>query len=308
MTNYIIRRLIIAFITLILSVIGVGLLIHVVPGDPVMVMLGMNGGSATTEQIENMRRVLGLDQPVWIQTLDYVIGVFSGDLGTSIFTNEPVRETLFKVLPNTLALAFSAMLIAIGVGLPIGFFAAYNHNSWIDRLLMVVAVLGVSIPQFWLGLIFLLFFSLTLRWLPVAGEDYRSLILPAFTLGITYAAIVARMTRSVMIDVFSEDFIRTARAKGLPESIVLLRHALKPSLIAVITIIGVVFGYLMGGAVVIENVFAWNGIGRLALEAVLRRDYPMIQGFILIFATVIVLMSILMDLAYAWLDPRITYD
>ena len=308
MTNYIIRRLVIAFITLMLSVIGVGLLIHIVPGDPVMVMLGKNGGSATPEQIENMRRVLGLDKPVWLQTLNYVKGVLSGDMGQSMFTDQPVGKTLFNVLPATLALAFSAMVVAVGVGLPLGFFAAYKHNTWVDNILMLVAVLGVSIPQFWLGLILLLFFSLTLGWLPVAGDDYRSLILPAITLGVTFSAIVARMTRSSMIEVFSEDFMRTARAKGLTETIVLRRHALKPSLIAVITIVGVVFGYLMGGAVVVENVFSWNGIGRLALEAVLRRDYPMIQGFILIFASVIVIVSILMDLTYAWLDPRIAYD
>lgn len=307
MTNYIIRRLITALLTLAFSVIGVSLLIHVVPGDPVIMMMGQNS-NATPEQIENMRHALGLDRPVWEQTLRYVERAISGDLGRSIFGREPVAKLLFDRLPNTLALALSAMVVAIGVGLPLGFFAAYRQGTWVDSLLMIAAVLGVSIPQFWLGLILLLFFSLTLEWLPVAGSDYRSLILPALTLGITYAAIIARMTRSAMIEVFSEDFIRTARAKGLPESIVLYRHALKPSLIAVVTIIGVVFGYLMGGAVVVENVFSWNGIGRLALDSMLRRDYPVIQGFILIFATVIVVVSVVIDLTYVWLDPRITYS
>ncbi len=307
MTNYIIRRLLIALVTLMLSVIGVSLLIHVVPGDPVTMMMGLNS-NATPEQIENMRIALGLDKPVWQQTLVYVKNVLSGNMGRSIFGMEPVAELLFRRLPNTMALAFSAMFIAIAVGLPLGFFAAYKHGTWIDSLLMVCAVLGVSIPQFWLGLILLLFFSLTLGWLPVAGDNYLSLILPAFTLGITYSAIIARMTRSAMVEVFSEDFIRTARAKGLPETLVLRRHAIKPSLIAVVTIIGVVFGYLMGGAVVVENVFSWNGIGRIALESILRRDYPVIQGFILVFATVIVLVSIVIDLTYAWLDPRIIYE
>lgn len=307
MTRYIIRRLFVALLTLVASTIAVSLLIHVVPGDPVMMMMAQNA-AATPEQIERVRHALGLDLPVWEQTLLYCKKVLSGDLGRSIFGMEPVSTLIFDRLPNTIVLAVSAMVVAVGVGLPLGFFAAYRRGTWVDSLLMVGAVLGVSIPQFWLGLILLLFFALTLEWLPVAGNDYRSLILPAFTLGITYSAIIARMTRSAMIEVFSEDYIRTARAKGLPEAIVLHRHALKPSLIAVVTIIGVVFGYLMGGAVVVENVFSWNGIGRLALEATLRRDYPVIQGFILVFATVIVLVSVVIDLTYAWLDPRITYS
>ncbi|MBM3516545.1 MAG: ABC transporter permease [Alphaproteobacteria bacterium] len=306
MTNYIIRRFIVAVAILFASIIGVSLLIHVVPGDPVIMMIAQNS-NPSPEQIENMRKALGLDRPVWEQTVIYLGKVLSGDLGRSIFGSQSVAMLLFDRLPNTLALAAAAMVIATGIGLPLGFFAAYRQGTWIDSVLMVGAVLGVSIPQFWLGLILLLFFSLTLEWLPVASGDYRSLLLPAVTLGVTYSAIIARMTRSAMIEVFTEDFIRTARAKGLPEALVLRRHALKPSLIAVVTIIAVVFGYLMGGAVVVENVFAWNGIGRIALESINRRDYPMIQGFILVFATVIVLISILIDLAYAWLDPRITY-
>ena len=295
-----------ALVTLLASTIGVSLLIHVVPGDPVMMMMAQNA-AATPEAIENARRALGLDLPVWQQTLRYLGNILQGDFGRSIFGAEPVSTLLFDRLPNTLALAFASMVIAVGIGLPLGFYSAYRKGTWVDNVLMVGAVVGVSIPSFWLGLILLLFFSLTLELLPVASGDFRSLPLPAITLGLTYSAIVARMTRSSMIEVFAEDYIRTARAKGLPEAVVLRRHALKPSLIAVVTIVAVVFGYLMGGAVVVENVFSWNGLGRLALDAILRRDYPVIQGFILIFATVIVFISIIIDLAYAWLDPRISY-
>ena len=174
-------------------------------------------------------------------------------------------------------------------------------------VLMLVAVIGIAMPTFWMGLYFLLFFSLILDWLPVASGDYRSIFLPALTLGLTFSSVLARMTRSAMIEVFTEDFIRTARAKGLPEAIVLYRHALKPAMISIVTIIAVTFGYLMGGVVIVENVFAWNGIGRLALEAIILRDYPIIQGFVLIFASIIILISILIDISYAWLDPRITY-
>ena len=307
MAGYILRRLLMALVTLLASIIAVSLLIHVVPGDPVTMMM-QHSGSATPETIENARRALGLDQPVWQQTLNYLGNILQGDFGRSIFNAKPVTTLLLDRLPNTLALAFTSMLIAVAIGLPLGFYAAYRRGTWVDNVLMVVAVFGVSIPSFWLGLLLLLFFSLTLELLPIASGDYRSLPLPAITLGLTYSAIIARMTRSAMIEVFAEDYIRTARAKGLPESIVLRRHALKPSLIAVVTIVAVVFGYLMGGAVVVENVFSWNGLGRLALDAILQRDYPVIQGFIVIFAIVILIISIVMDLAYAWLDPRITYS
>ena len=305
MTNYIIRRLVIAFITLMLSVIGVGLLIHIVPGDPVMVMLGKNGGSATPEQIENMRRVLGLDKPVWLQTLNYVKGVLSGDMGQSMFTDQPVGKTLFNVLPATLALAFSAMVVAVGVGLPLGFFAAYKHNTWVDNILMLVAVLGVSIPQFWLGLILLLFFSLTLGWLPVAGDDYRSLILPAITLGVTFSAIVARMTRSSMIEVFSEDFMRTARAKGLTQRQTLWRHVLRNTMIPVVTVMGLQFANLLAGTIVVESVFALPGIGRLILQSISNRDVIVVRDIVTLLVGMVVVINFVIDILYAVIDPRL---
>ena len=305
MTRFVLRRLLAAVVTLLISSFLVCMMIHLIPGDPVMMMMAQNS-SPTPAQIAAMRHMLGLDLPIWLQYFHYMGRLLSGDLGRSIFGSEPVATLLLERLPNTFALAAAGLLIAVGVGMPLGFFAAYKRGSWADSALMVLAVAGVSLPNFWLGLMLVLVFSMLLDWLPVAGEDWKSMILPAVTLGVTYMAIIARMTRSAMIEVFNEDFIRTARAKGLPEALVLYRHALKPAMISVVTIIGVVFGYLMGGAVVVENVFSWNGLGRLAIQAINYRDYPLIQGFILLFATVIVVMSVLLDLAYAWLDPRIS--
>jgi peptide/nickel transport system permease protein len=305
MTRFVLRRVLTALVTLIVSSFAVCMLIHLIPGDPVMMMMAQNS-SPSPEQIAQMRHVLGLDLPLWLQYFHYMGHVARGDLGRSIFGGEPVAALLLERLPNTFALTTTGLLIAIAIGMPLGFLAAYRKGTWADNLFMMVAVCGVSIPNFWLGLMLVLLFSLVLGWLPIAGSDWRSMILPAVTLGLTYTAIIARMTRSALVEVLSEDYIRTARAKGLPERVVLYRHALKPALISVVTIIAVVFGYLMGGAIVVENVFSWNGLGRLALQAINYRDYPLIQGFILLFAAVIVTISLLLDVAYAWLDPRIS--
>ena len=305
MTRFVLRRLGTALVTLLISSFLGCMLIHLIPGDPVAMMMAQNS-SPTPEQLLAMRHVLGLDLPLWQQYFHYMGCLLTGDLGRSIFGSQPVLGLLLDRLPNTFALAFAGLALAVGLGMPLGFLAAYKKGSWADSALMAFAVAGVSVPNFWLGLMLVLLFSMTLDWLPVAGEDWKSMILPAMTLGVTYMAIIARMTRSAMIEVFGEDFIRTARAKGLPESLVMFRHALRPAMISVVTIIGVVFGYLMGGAVVVENVFSWNGLGRLAIQAINYRDYPLIQGFILLFATIIVVMSDLLDIAYAWLDPRIS--
>jgi peptide/nickel transport system permease protein len=307
MSRFLLSRVLSALATLILSSFAVCMLIHLIPGDPVMMMMAQNS-SPTAEQIARMRHALGLDLPLWQQYFHYMGHLLQGDLGRSIFGSEPVATLLLERLPNTFALAATGLLIAIGIGMPLGFLAAFRKGTWADSLLMMVAVCGVSIPNFWLGLMLLLLFSLVLGWLPVAGSDWQSMILPSVTLGLTYMAIIARMTRSSMVEVLSEDYIRTARAKGLPRRLVLYRHALKPALISVITVIAVVFGYLMGGAIVVENVFSWNGLGRLALQAINYRDYPLIQGFILLFAAIIVTISLLLDVAYAWLDPRISVE
>ena len=230
-----------------------------------------------------------------------------GDLGKTIRGEQPVLDLLLLRLPNTLALAFSALVIASAIGLTCGFIAAYKRGSWADTTLMTSAILGVSMPHFWLGLILLFFFAVRLQWFPVAGSGFENLVLPAVTLGVTNAAIIARLTRSSMIDVFDQDFIRTAHAKGLPKAVVLYRHALRAGLVPIVTMIGLQFTYMMGGAIVVENVFGWNGVGRMAIQAIFQRDYPLIQGFILMFAFVVVAVSILMDLLYLWLDPRIRH-
>jgi peptide/nickel transport system permease protein len=237
----------------------------------------------------------------------FVSKLARGDFGRTIRGEQPVFDLLLARLPNTLVLATAALIIATAIGLSLGFIAAYKRGTWVDTGLMVTAIVGVSIPHFWLGLILLFIFALQLAWLPVAGDDWRSLILPAVTLGVSNAAIVARLTRSSMIDVFSQDFMRTAWAKGLPKAVVLNRHALRAGLVPIVTMLGLQFTYMMGGAIVVENVFAWNGVGRLAIEAIFQRDYPLIQGFILVFAFVVVSVSVVLDLVYAWLDPRIKY-
>ncbi len=214
-------------------------------------------------------------------------------------------DVILQRLPNTLALALAAMAIAILIGLPMGFLAAYHHDTAVDAGLMTLAIAGVSIPHFWLGLILLFFFAVDLGWLPVSGTGPLNLVLPALTLGLSNAAIIARMTRSSMIDVMQQDFVRTAEAKGLPRAQILFRHVLRPGLVPLITMMGLQLAFLMGGAIVVENIFAWNGVGRMAVEAIFQRDYPVIQGFILAFATVVVFVSILLDAVYALVDPRI---
>ncbi|EBA06488.1 ABC transporter permease [Sagittula stellata] len=306
MGKFILQRLLAALVTIWIATIAVTILIHLVPGDPVRIMYG--SFQTTPEELEAIRVRLGLDQPIWTQYFMYLERLLHGDLGRSIVGDQPVLDVLLTRFPATLALTVSSLAIAIVVGMSLGFLAAYKRGTWFDVGAMVIAIVGVSMPHFWLGLLLLFLFALQLQWLPVAGGDWRSLILPALTLGLANAAVLARLTRSAMIDIFDQDFIRTARAKGLPRSIVLYRHALRSGLVPVVSMLGLQFAYLMGGAIVIENVFAWNGVGRLAIEAVLSRDYPLIQGFILFFATVVALASVVIDIAYAFLDPRIRYS
>lgn len=299
----ILKRALVAFLTVIVVIVLSGVLIHVVPGDPVTAMMAQSV-TATPEAMAEMRSRLGLDLPVWQQVALYVWHVLQGDLGTSIRSNEPVGLLLLQRLPNTFSLAVCGLAVALAIGIPLGFLAAVNRGKLADTVVMVIAVLGVSLPAFWLGLIMIQVFSLKLGWLPVAGSGWRNIILPALTLGLTYCALVARMTRSALIEVLAEDYIRTARARGLRERQVLLVHALRPALISIVTVVGLVFAYLLGGQVIIENVFSWNGIGRLAVQAMLERDYPMIQGFIVVFATSVVIVSMLIDILYGFLDPR----
>jgi len=306
LARYLLQRLLAAVLTILVTTVAVSMLIHLVPGDPVQIMYAQSQGT-TPEQLEEVRQRLGLDQPLLVQYFNYMGRVLQGDLGTTIRGEQPVLELLLLRLPNTLALAAAALFIACAIGLTCGFIAAYRRGSWLDTTLMTTAILGVSMPHFWLGLILLFTFAVQLNLFPVAGSGIENLVLPAVTLGVTNAAIIARLTRSSMIDVFDQDFIRTAYAKGLPKALVLYRHALRAGLVPIVTMIGLQFTYMMGGAIVVENVFGWNGVGRMAIQAIFQRDYPLIQGFILMFACVVVLVSIVMDLLYAWLDPRIRY-
>lgn len=307
MMSYLARRILAAVVTIFITTIAVSMLIHLVPGDPVQIMYAQSQGT-TPEQLEQVRRSLGLDRPLVEQYVMYMTRVLQGDLGYTIRGEQPVLDLLLLRLPNTLLLAGTALAIAVAIGMTCGFIAAYRRGSWIDTGLMTSAILGVSMPHFWLGLILLFLFAVKLQWFPVAGNDLENLVLPAVTLGLTNAAIIARLTRSSMIDVFDQDFVRTARAKGLPRAVVLYKHALRAGLVPIVTMIGLQFTYMMGGAIVVENVFGWNGVGRMAIQAIFQRDYPLIQGFILMFAIVVVTVSIILDLLYVWLDPRIRYD
>lgn len=304
MVAYLSQRLAMGLMTIFAATVAVTLLIHLVPGDPVQIMYAQSQGT-TPEQLAEIRARLGLDQPVIVQYGHYLARLVQGDMGVTIRGEQPVFGLLMARLPNTLALAFSAMAIAVLIGLPAGFWAASRRGGWVDTLVMMVAIGGVSIPHFWLGLLLLIWFSVDLGWFPVAGGGPMSLVLPALTLGLSNAAIVARMTRSSMIDVMEQDFVRTAHAKGLPKAVVEYRHVLRSGLVPVVTMMGLQFSYMMGGAIVVENIFAWNGIGRLAVEAIFQRDYPVIQGFILVFAATVVVVMFLLDLLYALLDPRI---
>jgi peptide/nickel transport system permease protein len=307
MSRYLLQRLFAGLLTVWATTVAVTLLIHLVPGDPVRIMFAQSHG-VTAEQIEAMRSQLGLDRPIWEQYLMYMGRLFEGDLGRTVRGQQPVLDVLMARIPYTIVLAATALVISMAIGLTLGFVAAYKRGTWIDTSLMVTAIMGVSIPHFWLGLLLLFVFVMQLQWLPVVSGDWRALILPAVTLGVANAAIIARLTRSSMIDIFGQDFMRTAWAKGLPKTVVLYRHALRAGLVPVVTMMGLQFTYMMGGAIVVENVFAWNGVGRMAIEAIFARDYPTIQGFILLFACVVVLVSIIIDILYACLDPRIRYS
>ena len=282
------------------------LLIHLVPGDPVEAMLGE---SATPTDLEALRHSLGLDQPLFTQWWQYITNLAHGNLGQSLYTREPISDMLLERFPATLELAFFGLLVAVLLALPLGSIAALRKDTVYDNGAMVFSLLGVSIPNFWLGPMLILLFSLTLGWLPVSGrENWLSLILPAITLGTALSAILARMVRSTLLEVLNEDYIRTARAKGLGETGVVLNHALRNASLPIITVLGLQLGTLLGGAVITEFIFAWLGIGQLTIESIQRRDYPVVQACILLISLSYVLVNTLTDILYAWLDPRVRYS
>lgn len=281
-------------------------IIHLLPGDPVLAIL--SGANATPEQERELRAQLRLDDPLPVQYVRFLRRAMVGDFGRSIFTGRPVSEEIADQLPSTLELAGTAILIAAGVGLVLGTLAAIRHNTWVDRAAMLVALGGVSMPSFWLGLLLIFIFSLQLGWLPATGQGgVNRLILPAATIGLNYSAVIARLVRSSLLDVLRNNYISTARAKGLSEWGVTLKHALGNALIPVTTIIGVQLGNLLAGTIIVETVFSRRGMGRLAVTAVLDKDYPLIQGVALVSALGYVLVNLLVDLSYSVLDPRIRH-
>lgn len=306
MWRYVLKRLLLALPVLLGVSVVVFVAIRLIPGDPALLMAGQ---AATQEVVQQIRTTLGLDRPLPVQYLYFLRNVLRGDLGRSLFNGAPVVEELSQRFPRTVRLALASILVASFIGIPAGVLAATRRSTWVDTLVMVVALAGVSVPVFWLGLNLILMFSVRLQWLPAFGyETWRHLILPSFTLGAASAAIVARMTRSAMLEVLSQDYVRTARAKGLAERVVVNRHALRNALIPVVTILGLQLGTLLSGAVLTETVFAWPGIGRLLVEAVLARDYPVIQGATLLIAATFVALNVLVDVLYGLLDPRIRYE
>jgi ABC-type dipeptide/oligopeptide/nickel transport system permease component len=307
MKRYVLRRLLQTIPILWGVATLVFAMLYVLPGDPVSAMLSQSGASAET--MARLRQQLGLDDPLLVQYWRFLSNALRGDLGNSIFQNRPVVTLIAEQLPATIELTTAAMTLAVLVGTGLGVLAAVRQNSWIDRLSIVLATIGVSMPTFWLGLLFIFFFSLSLGWLPALGQGgLERLVMPAAVLGLSSAAAIARLVRSSLLEVLRQDYVRTAWAKGLTEPVVVFRHGLRNALIPVVTILGLQFGWLLGGAVITETVFSRQGIGRLAVGAILTKDVPVVQGAVLLSATFYVLINLLVDLSYAVLDPRITYD
>ncbi|MFC1334463.1 MAG: ABC transporter permease [gamma proteobacterium symbiont of Clathrolucina costata] len=303
MGAFLISRLLSALIVIIGVVCLVFMLIHLVPGDPVDVMLGE---SAIPADREALRSSLGLDRPITVQLTDFLKGVAVLDLGDSLHTRQPVSELLASHIPATLELALAALIVTLLTAIPLGILAAVNRGGMGDWGAMGFSMLGLSIPNFWLGPLLILCFSLWLGWTPVSSrEDFSSLILPAVTLGTGFAAILARMVRSSLLEVLGEDYVRTARAKGLDETRVIWRHAMRNAWLPVITLLGLQLGALLGGAVVTEVVFDWPGIGSLMIESIQKRDYPVVQGCVLFISLAYVLVNTLTDILYGLIDPRI---
>ena len=306
MIQYFLNRLLQAIPVLLGVIIITFVLMYIIPGDPVVSMVGER---YSEETVQRLRQELHLDDPLPLQFLRYVGNVLQGNFGNSFITGEPVAALIIEKFPNTMMLAITAMFFAILIGLTAGIMSSVHPGSLMDRGIMVLALAGISAPVFWVGLILVLVVGVMLQWLPPTGfGGIEYLILPALTLGLRSAAYLARLTRATMLDVLSHDYIRTARSKGLPEWKVFIKHAFPNTLIPVITIIGTDFGSYLSGAVLTESIFGWPGIGRLALEAIMKRDFPVIQGTVLFMAIMFVLMNVLVDLLYGVVDPRIRLE
>jgi len=302
--TYVGRRILAVVPVLIGVTLAVFSMLFLVPGDPVKIMLAEF--VTTPEQIARMRAQLHLDEPVLVQYGRFVGNALRGDLGVSIRSRRPVAAEIRENIGSTGQLALASMVVAIGLGVPLGLLAALGRNSWLDVAAMVVALLGVAMPSFWLGFLLIFVFSLHLGWLPATGGgDLLHLVMPAVALGMIAAAIIARLTRSSMLEVLGQDYVRTARAKGLGSGSVIVRHALRNALIPVVTVFGLQFGNLLAGAVIVETVFSRPGLGRLIVGGILAKDFPLVQGTVLFVAAAYVLINVMVDVAYAYVDPRI---
>ncbi len=314
MIGFLSRRLLSAIPVLFVVSLVTFLILWLVPGD---ITAEIAGPDATAEDLAAIRARLGLDRPLWERALAWYADLFRGDLGYSYLLNRPVSEAVLERLPVTLSLAGLALVMATAMGMLLGILAAVRHNTLVDQGAMVTALIGLSIPDFWFGIVMIILFGVWLGWFPTGGfvplaEDpvgwARSMALPAITLALTQMGVIARMTRSAMLDVLGQDYIRTARAKGMKRSTVVFRHGLRNAMIPIVTVVGVITGVLLSGAVVIETVFSLPGVGRLIIGAIQRRDFPIIQGGLLITACVFVFVNILVDMLYAWFDPRVRND
>jgi peptide/nickel transport system permease protein/oligopeptide transport system permease protein len=306
MLQYVVKRLLSTLPVL----LGISLLLffmlRMLPGDPAQVLAGQ---MASPEDIKLIRHQLGLDRPIFVQYGIFLSRLVRFDLGRSARTQSPVIKEIWARLPNTVLLAVAAITLACLFGIPAGIISATRPYTWIDYLFTSMALFGISMPVFWLGLMLVVIFSIVLHWLPAGGTgSWRHIILPSFTLAAFVVAFITRMTRASMIEALSQDYTTTARSKGLEEQVVIVKHALKNALIPIVTVVGLQFGLLLGGAVLTETVFAWPGIGRLIVDSILARDYPMIQGTILIFGLLYIMVNLAVDLIYAYVDPRIHYD
>ncbi len=313
MRNYLIRRILATIPVMVVVTVFVFALLRIAPGDPAALIAGDN---ATSEDIARIRVALGLDKPILVQLGIWTGSLAAGDLGTSIYSRLPVTHLIGQRIEPTLMLSLTTLLVAVGLAVPLGVLAAWKAGTWVDRAVMLFAVLGFSLPVFWLGFLFIYSFSVKLQWLPVQGfvsptvgflPFLEHMVLPSLTLGTVYMALIARITRASVLEVLSQDYIRTAHAKGVGEQRVLWHHALKNASVPIVTIIGIGVALLIGGVVVTESVFAIPGLGRLTVDSILHRDYPVIQGIILVFSAVYVLVNLLVDLSYTFLDPRIRY-
>jgi len=313
MLGYLVRRVLAAVPVMGVVALFVFLLLRITPGDPAAILAGDN---ATPAQLERIRASLGLNEPLYVQFFTWINKLLHGDLGVSLISNVPVATMIGQRIEPSISIAISTIILSILIAVPLGVIAAWKHGTWIDRFVMGLSVVGFSIPTFVIGYVLIQLFAIDLRWLPVQGFKsitngfgpfFERLVLPTLTLSFIYVALIARMTRAAMLDVLGEDYVRTARAKGIGEVAVLLRHALRNAAVPVVTIIGTGFALLISGVVVTESVFNLPGVGRLTVDAVLARDYPVIQAMILLTSLVYVAVNLLIDVAYTLLDPRIRY-